>query len=1171
MNGRGWKRLTALLLVLLMALTLLPASVAKADNEITVIVGIVAHMNQTGYQVRCFNNSGLEEDANCVSTGKSVRKNVGYWGEAQTFNLYTAKISAASTGWKVHNGDTWFGENATLQDSTAFVFEYSNVFYATYTRDHIITIDSNITNGAVTADKVIAAQGDTVTLTVTPDAGYQLDTLTVKDAQNNTVQVSNDQFSMPDSNVTVTATFTAVQQPVPYILTTAIIGSGTVVFSGNGVQTAADTTVTADSTSIVTVTVKPESGYKLRGLKVDGIDMIAQSIVTVYNDPAWTSAHSGDVWTAQFKMPAHNVKVEAVFETVVSGEHFIYVVTDGLGTAFADKQKAARDEKVTITTEDDIGYVYKELSVNGEAAQTSKTFDMPDADAFVKVEFAKTVYKVNLVSDPQGTLNAIPRNNGKEYAEAYANTTVEIIVIANEEYVVDSVKVYRIENNTETEITNNNDLGFTPKPHTGKTWNYTFTMPAYDVTVKATYKRIVTDGYYLIGPNGWTVDTINPEHRFSPVSDLNGDWMHLVVDLTAGQEFKAVKVTNGTIDTWYPASGGNLSVSEGGRYVITLRKEGTMPYGDGWHLDTLRAVKIENEYYLVNINVDGNGTNQIRTQDKLYINTEFNENDPVKDDNNNDSTLRKLYGVDHEHMVLTYLNSSDKIKVVNINGDESNQSNWYWYPGEAGTEYPYYIYNYPVPSGVSPLSGMVFVFFEEQLGKDTSNPHKFRPDWTNKVFDVQKAYKVDMDGKVAYNPLNKDGLTYNLEHGSVSLSTGTAFMRTDTNGGAGVANTIYELYLSRQKPNGEFDGQRIDCTVTCENGYVLDGTPYYTIGTNTAKHSLEGSGKQWYFYMKQADITLHFPMKTVFRTQSALLSGRIGINFFVDLSDYPDKTNIKMKFTVGNDTTVQEVPFDSTFLNQSKKFHGFTCMINAFQMAEPIHAKLYNGDMLISQKDYSLQDYVTYFDRTDATEAENNIALKLIRSMLDYGYYLQQFANQGAKITRHYANQFDCNTIQQMTESYALNGDNLSIAGTEIENVTLSLGVNSSTDLIVYLYMKNDTAPTISSIGSGRAWSLSREREKVYKLTISGISAHDLRDIFEIQGNANGAFTIKAAALSYVYQIMSLYKNVEIVEGDNDETKAEKQEKINLRNCAAALYEFHKAEVAYRKASGQDD
>ena len=72
---------------------------------------------------------------------------------------------------------------------------------------------SATTNGTVTANPTSAEAGATITLTVTPDAGYVLDALTITDASSNTVTVTDNEFTMPASDVTVTATFKENEKP----------------------------------------------------------------------------------------------------------------------------------------------------------------------------------------------------------------------------------------------------------------------------------------------------------------------------------------------------------------------------------------------------------------------------------------------------------------------------------------------------------------------------------------------------------------------------------------------------------------------------------------------------------------------------------------------------------------------------------------------------------------------------------------------------------------------------------------------------------------------------------------------------------------------------------------------------------------------------------------------
>ena len=79
---------------------------------------------------------------------------------------------------------------------------------------------STASNGKVSLDKSTAKKGDTVTVTVTPDAGYQLDKLTITDAKGKIVDVTKKSdgkytFTMPDSKVTITPTFSKIEDTKP--------------------------------------------------------------------------------------------------------------------------------------------------------------------------------------------------------------------------------------------------------------------------------------------------------------------------------------------------------------------------------------------------------------------------------------------------------------------------------------------------------------------------------------------------------------------------------------------------------------------------------------------------------------------------------------------------------------------------------------------------------------------------------------------------------------------------------------------------------------------------------------------------------------------------------------------------------------------------------------------
>lgn len=78
------------------------------------------------------------------------------------------------------------------------------------TQKYTVAVDKNITNGTVTPSETSLAAGKTFTVTATPNDGYELDTITVTDAEGKSVAATNESthtYKMPASDVTVSATF----------------------------------------------------------------------------------------------------------------------------------------------------------------------------------------------------------------------------------------------------------------------------------------------------------------------------------------------------------------------------------------------------------------------------------------------------------------------------------------------------------------------------------------------------------------------------------------------------------------------------------------------------------------------------------------------------------------------------------------------------------------------------------------------------------------------------------------------------------------------------------------------------------------------------------------------------------------------------------------------------
>lgn len=86
---------------------------------------------------------------------------------------------------------------------------------------YTVSVASGIDNGSIRVSPSRAERGDTVTITVDPDEGYELDTLTVTDSNGNRITTEKESdtrytFEMPRGRVSIDAAFIAIEEePVP--------------------------------------------------------------------------------------------------------------------------------------------------------------------------------------------------------------------------------------------------------------------------------------------------------------------------------------------------------------------------------------------------------------------------------------------------------------------------------------------------------------------------------------------------------------------------------------------------------------------------------------------------------------------------------------------------------------------------------------------------------------------------------------------------------------------------------------------------------------------------------------------------------------------------------------------------------------------------------------------
>lgn len=226
---------------------------------------------------------------------------------------------------------------------------------------HNVTINNSV-NGKVTTESTLVKKDTPVNLTVTPDPGYELDTLTVL-GDNGPVHVQGTSFTMPNSDVTVSATFREKTYEVKI---------GTI--TGNGTVTGPQGKVKANTQ--VTLNVNPGQGQKLASLTV-----------TPESGPNVTvdGNHS-------FTMPPSDVTVDASFVPIPPTTYPVTIGTiTGKGTVTANKTQAAAGEEVILNVAPEAGYKLQSLQVNGTNLLLTPPyrFNMPANGATVTATFVQ--------------------------------------------------------------------------------------------------------------------------------------------------------------------------------------------------------------------------------------------------------------------------------------------------------------------------------------------------------------------------------------------------------------------------------------------------------------------------------------------------------------------------------------------------------------------------------------------------------------------------------------------------------------------------------------------------------------------------------------------------------------------------------------------------------------
>ena len=265
-----------------------------------------------------------------------------------------------------------------------------------------------VVNAAGTAEDgtPLFFKGELVMLSIDPDEGYMLSTLSVN-GNPAAVAVGDDTytFTQPEGDVTITAAF-------------EMRNEHTVTFDANGgsepEELPEEVTTAMPAKKILHGSeyslpecefIAPEN-QQFKAWQIDGTEYPVNAPVTVTAD----------------------ITVKALWEDVppAPAEFTITVKTDGNGTASASPAKAVAGEEITLTATPDGGYRFKEWEViSGGVTIKDDKFTMPDGNVEIKAIFEEdappvpTEFTITVTSGGNGTASA-------SHAKAVAGTEIRL-------------------------------------------------------------------------------------------------------------------------------------------------------------------------------------------------------------------------------------------------------------------------------------------------------------------------------------------------------------------------------------------------------------------------------------------------------------------------------------------------------------------------------------------------------------------------------------------------------------------------------------------------------------------------------------------------------------------------------------------------------------------------
>ena len=285
-----------------------------------------------------------------------------------------------------------------------------------------VSVDE-VENGTVTVNKAKAPEGSEVAVSAEPKPGYTLDRITVKNETTNKIyEVTGGSFTMPESNVTVSAVFTQNEYSIAYA-------------DVAGVSYSSELPGTACYGDLITLNADTDSTAAIKGYRYS------------YGEPATVVDITPDKNGGfTFDMPAQNITVEAI-----TGELYDVMIADGIsnGNINVSAAKAVEGALVTVTPAASEGFrpgavtytangetkpVTVSVSQNGD---TEYSFVMPAGNTTVSAQFIAEATLADALDNIGGSALSEQGKNETLMGVSADDATAQTLLAAAEAVSVD--------------------------------------------------------------------------------------------------------------------------------------------------------------------------------------------------------------------------------------------------------------------------------------------------------------------------------------------------------------------------------------------------------------------------------------------------------------------------------------------------------------------------------------------------------------------------------------------------------------------------------------------------------------------------------------------------------------------------------------------------------------